>query len=86
MIRELIQVLLILLFGNNSQQPKYDLRKAPKRSMKDAVSSFVQRNFYIICLALIPILLIAFVLVCFAICGVSATESGAVYNGFGKVI
>lgn len=66
---------------------KHDLRKKPThRDLHKEVNCWIHRNFYIICLAAIVFLLITFVIVCFMIIGVSATESGTYYNGLKGVI
>lgn len=82
--------LLLMLQGlilGNRNVPKHDLRK--RKTTSDAMkslNSFIERNFPIICLASILFLLIMFVIVCYAIVGVSATESGAVYYHMEKII
>ena len=81
-----LRLLQVLILGNKNV-PKHDLRK--RKTTSDAMkslNSFIERNFYIICLASILFLLIMFVIVCYAIVGVSAVESGTVYNHIGDVI
>lgn len=83
----MIRSLLILLFGTSKNVPKHDLRKKP--TSDDAIKSlneFLQRNFYIICVLAIIFLLIVFCTVCYMLVGVSAVESGTVYNHIGDVI
>ena len=83
----MIRSLLILLFGTSKNVPKHDLRKKP--TSDDAIKSlneFLQRNFYIICVLAIIFLLIVFVIVCYALVGVSATDSGTMYNSMEKII
>jgi len=75
-----LRLLQVLILGNRNV-PKHDLRKKP--TSDDAIKSlneFLQRNFYIICVASIIFLLIVFVIVCYALVGVSAVESGAMRN------
>ena len=47
---------------------------------------WIERNFGFIALAAIIILLIIFVAMCYWLVGVSAVESGTVYNHFQEVI
>ena len=80
-----ITSLINLLVGTPTA--KHDLRKKPtKEDRYRTLNCWIQRNFYIIALAAIIILLILFVVVCFAIVGVSATESGVQYNQFNNII
>ena len=66
---------------------KHDLRKKPTREdLLRGINCWIQRNFYIICLAAIVFLLITFVMVCYMLVGVSATESGTYYNGLKGVV
>lgn len=70
----------ILLVGN-SNNPVNDLRRKPTREdYLRTLNCWVERNFYIICLAAILFLLLIFCILCFLIVGVSATESGAMRN------
>jgi len=81
-----LRLLQVLILGNRNV-PKHDLRK--RKTTSDAMkslNSFIERNFYIICLASILFLLIMFVIVCYAIVGVSATESGIQYNQFNNIV
>ena len=83
----MIRSLLILLFGTSKNVPKHDLRKKP--TSEDAIielTHFLQRNFYIICVLAIIFLLIVFVIVCYALVGVSATDSGTMYNSMERII
>ena len=82
----ILRLLQVLLFGTQPV-PKHDLRKRP--TSDDAMKSlneFLQRNFYIICVASIIFLLIVFVIICYLLVGVSAVESGAVYNNLEAII
>lgn len=66
---------------------KHSLHKKPtKEDVQRSINCWIERNFYIICLAAIVFLLISFVIVCYAIVGVSATESGTYYNHIRGVI
>ena len=84
MIREIITLLIILLFGHQNR-PKNDLRKKPT-TRENWLQTLIQRYYIYILAFIIVLCFILFVYICFAICGVSATESGAVYNNFDKVI
>lgn len=78
-------ILNLLLFGFINP-PSNDLHKRPTREdYKKELNYWIQRNFYIICLAAIVISLIAFVGVCFWVCGVCAVESGAMRNFIGGI-
>ena len=80
-----LTTILSLLLGTPTA--KHDLRKKPTRQdLSKTLNCWIQRNFYIIALIFLIILMIMFVWVCFAIVGVSATESGTVYNQFDNII
>lgn len=85
MIKEIIEMLIILLIGTNTNQPKYDLRRKVKPSFSAKFYRFVGRHLNIILPVVIVLSLIAFIIICFAICGVSATGDG-IYNGMSRVI
>lgn len=70
----------LLGFGVTNVAPVYDLHKKAKPSMKDKVNSFVERNFGIIALITLILMLFMFVAACFFVCGVSAVESGGMRN------
>ena len=75
----------------NLPHDEFDIYEIPKtiKENEDYLKKFncwIQRNFYIICLAAIVFLLIIFVIVCYMLVGVSATESGTYYNGLKGVI
>lgn len=76
-----ISLIYLLIFGNTTNKPVYDLRKKPTR--EDHYRDFnlwIQRNFYFICLATILVCLVVFIISCYLLVGVSAVESGTVYN------
>ena len=78
--------LINLLLGNPTAG-KVRLQKKPTRDDHiRTINCWIERHFYIICLAAIVLLLVAFVMVCFAIVGVSAVESGVPYNHIGDII
>ena len=73
------------LFKGNA--PKYDLHKKPCR--EDYINDlrvWLTLNFSFIALAAIICLLVFFVWFCFFITGISATDSGMLYNNLDKVI
>ena len=72
--------LINLLLGNPTAG-KVRLQKKPTRDDHiRTINCWIERHFYIICLAAIVLLLVAFVMVCFAIVGVSSVESGGMRN------
>ncbi len=82
-------ILLILLtsLGFKNNRPKHDLRKpATREDHVRSIECFIQRHFYILMMLFLAVLLITFVIVCYMIVGVSAVESGTVYNHLGDVI
>lgn len=86
MILQFLQMLLILLVGNETQ-PKHSLHKQQgKEDILLKCNRIIADNFYIICLAVILLLFIVFVWCCFWIVGLSGTESGAVYNQMEAII
>jgi uncharacterized membrane protein len=78
-----IYYLINLLIGT-ANVPKHDLRKRP--TFKEAFYSFLERNFVLFAYLAVIFLLIMFVVVCYAIVGVSAVESGVPYNHIGDII
>ena len=82
-----ITTLINFILFAGTPTAKHDLRKKPTREdhLRD-FNCWIERNFYIIALAAIVFLLITFVIVCFAVVGVSAVESGNYYNHFAEVI
>lgn len=84
-IASILSLLYVLLVG--TPQPKYDLRRQPtKDDFKRNLNYWIARNFNFIALATVTSLLVVFVLMCFWLVGVSATDSGTVYNHLGGVI
>lgn len=83
---KLFTILLTLLgFGNNG--PKHDLRKQPnKEDNINKIRVWFQMNLDIIALAAVIGSIVFFVWFCFFISGISATESGMIYNNLDKVI
>lgn len=85
MIRGILETLIILLIGTNTNQPKYDLHPKAKPNFTVKFYRFVGRHLNIILPVVIVLSLTAFIIICFAICGVSATGDG-IYNGMSRVI
>ena len=82
----ILRLLQVLILGNRNV-PKHDLRK--RNTSDDAMkglNEFLQKNFYIICVLAILFLLIVFVICCYMVVGVSAVESGTVYNNMEAII
>lgn len=80
MIRDLIQLLLLLLIGNNNTvQPKHDLRKR-----KTTADKLTVRQFRIMFIVMI-IIMVAFIVFCIVFMG-SGTESGNYYNQLQSVV
>ena len=86
-IHYLITTILSLLLGNPTDSKSTILNKKPTHedNMK-LLNQWIEKNFYIICLAVLIIVLITFIGVCFVVCGVSAVESGQYYNHLGGII
>ena len=80
-------IFIVSLLGFNNKDPVHGLHKKPTREdYKREVDLWIGRNFNFIALAAIIFLLIFFISVCFFVCGIGATESGMMYNGFEKVV
>jgi len=86
MMNNLLLVLLTIL-GFRSNRPKVDLHRKPTfEDRVDKVRDWVNLNFSFIALAVVIGVLVFFVWFCFFMVGLSATESGMLYNNFDKVI
>ena len=85
-ITSILSLLWILLVGTpTSEKPR--LEKQPtKEDFKRNLNYWIARNFNFIALAAVLILVILIGLVCYAVVGVSAVESGNYYNHLGGVI
>ena len=88
MIRELIQILVILLFGMDNG-PKHDLRKKEKVSFLDSVGKWVLQRAHII----LPLLIIILLLLTGAVIGIivsggniTCVESGNYYYHLQDVV
>lgn len=79
-----IYYILINLFSNPNTRQQVRLNKQlTKEDFKIKLLSFIEKNFYLIVLALV----IIFALTCFLIIGTSSTvESGTTYNHLQGVI
>ena len=94
MIRSIIStlsLLWILLVGTPTPDKSTILNKKMSKQekrtyMKIRFNLWIERNFGFIALAAILILLLLFVVMCFWLIGVSAVESGTMYNHFEEVI
>lgn len=80
-ITSIILSLLMLLIGTQTDGAKNSLHKkpTPEDQMK-AFNGWIQKYFYIICLAFLIAVFVTFILTCFYACGLSATESGMMRN------
>lgn len=58
----------------------------PKRDYEKIFWDIVERNAHRILIAGIILAFLLFIIVCFQIVGLSATDSGAVYNNMDKII
>lgn len=88
MIRELIQILVILLFGMDNG-PKHDLRKKEKVSFLDSVGKWALQHAHII----LPLLIIILLLLIGAVIGIiisggniTCVESGNYYYHLQDVV
>lgn len=87
MIKTLLVTLLALFGFIQGNGPKYDLHKKPcKEDHINDLRVWLTLNFSFIALAAIICLLVFFVWFCFFITGISATDSGMLYNNLDKVI
>lgn len=86
MINNILLVLLTIL-GFRVNGPKVDLHRKPTHEdYRKKLNYWASRNIGIIGVAVIIGLLVFFILFCFWVVGVSATDSGMLYNNFDKVI
>lgn len=86
MIRQLIQMLIIMIVGN-SNGPVNDLRKKPTREDHlKTLNCIIQRYYYVFVGLFLLGVFIAFICVCFAFVGASGVESGSYYNHMVDVI
>ena len=82
-----ILFILLSLLGFQVNMPKHSLHKQPTcEDLRMKISFWIEMNSDIIALAIIAIGLLIFTIFCFWIVGVSATDSGLLYNNFDKVI
>ena len=86
MIRQILQMLIILLIGTNNG-PVNDLRKKPTREDHlKSMNCIFQKYFYLWIALFMTGVFIVFVLVCVTFVGASGVESGAYYYHLDKVI
>ena len=76
-------LLLMSLLGFNSNRPKNDLRSKP--SFNDRIEEWAVKYAHILLPIAIVVGILLFVALCFAICGVSAVESGTQYRMMGWI-
>lgn len=81
---ELLLMTLINLLGFNTTKPRADLHK--KVGMMDRIEGFLLSHATFFLILALVIGLILFVALMFAIVGVSATESGTLYNHLGDIL
>lgn len=87
MIKTLLVTLLALFGFIQGNGAKYDLHKKPcKEDYIQELRVWLTMNFSFIALAAIIGLIVFFVWFCFFITGISAVESGMLYNNLDKVI
>ena len=81
-ITSIILSLLMLLLGTTqTSTAKNSLHKKPTtEDQMKALNGWIQKYFYIICLAVLIAVFLTFILTCFYACGLSATESGMMRN------
>ena len=84
----LLHTLQVLLIGDNpTGQVRLEKRPQQNRwTISNKIEAYIARHFYLIMVLFMLILLVAFVTVCFAIVGASATDSGVTYNAMENII
>ena len=83
----LLNLLQVLINGTETNVPRADLRKQEEpEEILQKLNDIIARNFYVISLAIIVLCFILFVFCCFAIVGMSGTESGLTYNQMENII
>lgn len=86
MIRQVIQMLIVMLVGTRTVKPVHDLRKKPTREeLIKRIDCFVKK-YYGFCIAIFLLTLLIIVLIVALFCGVSAVESGNYYYHLKAVI
>lgn len=80
----LILLILLNLFGFKGVDTPKSLYKQEPMTVK--LERWIGERIHILCFIILMLVFIVFVAACFFICGVSATESGMMYNHFGDVI
>ena len=77
----IITAILSLLLGGTDTAAKNSLHKKPtQEDFSKKLNCWIYRNFYIIALVFLIAVFVTFIFACFAICGISSTESGAMRN------
>ena len=67
-------------------QRKEEKSSSVSQLVMDTIEAWVQTHALLCLIIFIAILISLFVILCFAIVGVSATDSGVVYNQFNNII
>ncbi len=62
------------------------LQRRIEMSLQDRIEQFVLNHAWFFLALTIVLLFALFIVICVSMCGISATESGALYNGFDKII
>ena len=62
------------------------LQRRVNMTLRDRLEQFVLSHAWFFLALSIVLLLVLFIVICVSMCGISATESGAIYNGMNKVI
>ena len=55
-------------------------------SLRDRIEEFILNHAWFFLALTIVLLFALFIVICVSMCGISATESGVLYNGMEKVI
>jgi hypothetical protein len=83
----LLNLLQVLINGTETNVPKASLHKQEEaEDILQKLNEIIARNFYVISLAIIVLCFLLFVFCCFAIVGMSGTESGLTYNQLQRII
>jgi len=79
-IHILVTTILSLLLGPNTAAKNSLYKKPTKEDYRRSLNCWIYRNFYIIALVILVAVFVTFIISCFYICGLSATESGMMRN------
>ena len=88
-ITSIIKFLLVLLVGTQKNE-KARLQKQQEESMLtslfEKIEAFLMRHASFFLAISLIVLMALFIFLCYAICGISATESGTLYNHWEEII